>query len=112
MPPKAKAKVEQKTDDDKPMKSIDDAANDVLKGTWGSYEGLRERLDDAGHDASAVLTKVNERLVRGAPSAFQPTALDIAESVRRGEWGPEKGLKQRLAAAGFGPSSGYSVLKH
>jgi len=122
MPPKAKA--EEKITEDKTTETataveettntesnVDQIAHEVLTGVWGSYDGLRDRLSEAGHDASAVFTKVNQRLTRGAPSAYKPSALDLAEQVQNGEWGEEKGLKQRLAAAGFASPTAYSALK-
>lgn len=73
----------------------------VLNGEWGNYEVLRDRLEAAGYNSTSVLTLVNDRLVRGAPSAYRPNALQLADQVARGEWGGEKGLRQRIEKAGF-----------
>lgn len=100
MPPKKKST--QPTTE--PTKEVSVVVDEVLRGLWGSYDGLREKLTEQGYDASEVFTGVNTRLAKGAPSAFKPSLFQIADSVKRGEWGSSEGLEARLRSAGFNPT--------
>jgi hypothetical protein len=92
-------------------KTIDQLADEVLRGLWGNYTVLRDRLTHAGHDATAVLTKVNDRLVRGAPSAYRASIFELADQVARGEWGDNvETLQSRLVAAGYSVLDARSVV--
>jgi flagellum-specific peptidoglycan hydrolase FlgJ len=43
-------------------KSVDEIANEVIKGTWGNGDERREKLTAAGYDYDAVQSRVNELL--------------------------------------------------
>ena len=43
-------------------KSVDELANEVIKGLWGNGADRKNRLTEAGYDYSAVQNKVNELL--------------------------------------------------
>jgi len=45
-----------------PSKSIDELANEVIRGEWGNGAERKQRLADAGYDYSAVQHRVNEIL--------------------------------------------------
>lgn len=113
MPPKTKTAAKKTTESDSEveLKSVDVVANEVLRGSWGSYDGLRDRLGDAGYNATEILTKVNYRLSRGAPSAYRASAFELAQQVQNGEWGEERGLQRRLESAGLSSVDAMSVLK-
>jgi len=103
MPPKKRSSVEQtdETSAPKASKSVDDLSSEVLGGQWGDYDVLRDRLTDAGYSDTEVLTKVNERLSRGAPYAYKPSVSELAKQVKLGEWGEQQGRRTRLESAGF-----------
>jgi hypothetical protein len=88
--------------------SVDDTADrlaaEVLGGLHGDHHSARVALTEAGHDASAVMTRVNARLAGGAPSAHPAESINLLQEIKDGEWGGSKGLYQRLAAAGFSPA--------
>lgn len=93
-------------------KQIGELAGEVLQGLWGDYSVSRDRLDNAGHDASAVLAKVNERLMRGSPSAYRATIEQVVDQIGRGEWGDnEKALEARLLGAGYKASDVADILR-
>lgn len=48
--------------DDKPQKTVDELAREVIQGLWGSGSERRRRLTEAGHDYNAVQKRVNELL--------------------------------------------------
>lgn len=93
-------------------RSVDDLTTQVLAGMWGDAIACRGRLDSAGYDSKEVLTKVNERLSKGAPGAYRPSPIGLLKQVRDGEWGDEKGLLGRLAGAGFGAHVVAEVLRN
>lgn len=85
-----------------PGKSVQQLADEVLRGEWGNDPDRRNRLQAAGHDASAVQAEVNRRLGGGAPSAGPaPDLRTVAAQVIRGEWGNGDERRRRLQAAGY-----------
>lgn len=82
-------------------KSVEVLANEVLQGRWGDGRIVRQRLKDAGHDASAVQTEVNSRLASGAPSAYSVDIREVAAQVIRGEWGADARVEKNLERAGY-----------
>jgi hypothetical protein len=92
-------------------KTVGQLADEVLRGLWGNYTVLRDRLTHAGYHATAVLTQVNDRLVRGAPSAYRASIFELADQVARGEWGDNvETLQSRLIAAGYSVLDARSVV--
>ena len=77
-------------------KSIDEIANEVLKGEWGNGQERKNRLTDAGYNYSEVQNKVNEIL-----GLNKKSIEEIAREVIRGEWGNGQERKNRLTAAGY-----------
>lgn len=90
--------------------NLDNLINEVLGGRYGDHNAARQRLTDEGHDATAVLAGVNRRIAGGAPHAYQVSGVHLLEQVRDGEWGEDKGLRQRLTAAGFSKPDVDKVL--
>lgn len=55
----------------KPLKSVDEVAQEVLNGTWGTNaKTVAEKLSEAGYDVLEVEKEFNKRRAAGAPSAF------------------------------------------
>jgi hypothetical protein len=50
--------------------SVEDVADEVLRGRWGNPVDSRRRLTESGYDADAVEAEVKRRKERGAPSAY------------------------------------------
>jgi hypothetical protein len=92
-------------------KAIEELASEVLRGHWGDYSVSRSRLNDAGHDSSVVLAAVNRRMAGGAPAAYRPTSIELLNQVRMGEWGTDRGLRERLNGAGFSAAVVEDVLR-
>lgn len=93
-------------------KQVAELASEVLQGLWGAFDVVRDRLDNAGHDVTAVMTKVNERLMRGSPSAYRATNEQVVEQISRGEWGDnERALEARLLGAGYKASDVADILR-
>lgn len=83
-----------------PSKSVNEIANEVIRGEWGNGAERKQRLDGAGYDYLAVQNHVNEKL--GAGTQTSSKSIDeIANEVIRGEWGNGSERKQRLTGAGY-----------
>ena len=52
---------------EKPMKSIDELAKEVINGKWGNGQERKDKLTDAGYDYKKVQDKVNEILKQDKP---------------------------------------------
>lgn len=87
-------------------KSIDQIADEVIAGQWGTNPARARKLSAAGYDAAAVQRRVNQKLgaASAAPANNRKSVEQIANEVIAGQWGnnPERG--QRLAAAGYNPT--------
>jgi hypothetical protein len=82
------------------QRANNEVANDVLHGRFGDFNVVRENLEKAGADVTAVMTIVNDRLAHGAPASYRPNASQVLESARLGEWG-DKNIALRVRAAGY-----------
>lgn len=86
--------------------SIDQVADQVIAGAWGTGADRKRRLSQKGYDAAAVQRRVNEKLgaATAAPANNRKSVATIADEVIAGHWGnnPERG--QKLQAAGYSPT--------
>lgn len=77
-------------------KTVDELANEVIKGLWGNGAERVSRLTQAGYDANAVQNKVNEKL------GVKTKSIDtLAKEVIQGKWGNGQDRKNRLTQAGY-----------
>ena len=80
-------------------KSVEELANEVIKGLWGNGVDRKNRLTNAGYDYNVIQNRVNEILNN---STSQLKSLDeIAKEVIRGNWGNGVDRKNRLTEAGY-----------
>lgn len=77
-------------------KTIEELANEVIKGLWGNGQDRKKRLTQAGYDYNAVQKRVNEKL--GVKSKSIDT---LAKEVIQGKWGNGQDRKNRLTQAGY-----------
>lgn len=95
-----------------PNKTLDEVANEVIRGDWGNGSERKERLEAAGYIYSAVQAKVNELL--GSPSSGdiskpapepEPTPSysidEVAQAVIRGDYGNGSERREKLEAEGY-----------
>lgn len=76
-------------------KSVDELANEVIRGEWGNGENRRSALEGAGYDYDAVQARVNELLSGRA----QESDIDaLARAVIRGDYGNGQERKNRLGS--------------
>lgn len=93
-----------KYEPEKPEKTVDQVAREVIAGEWYNGEDRRQLLLDAGYDYEAVQKRVNEILTETAA----PTKRDLYEiacEVIKGEWGNGEKRKQLLKEAGYDPEA-------
>lgn len=81
----------------KPTLGLEAVAKEVIAGKWGNGADRVKRLTDAGYDAKAVQTKVNELL---AKPKLKPVE-EIAKEVIAGKWGNGTARVKALTEAGY-----------
>lgn len=85
-------------------KSIDEVAKEVIHGDWGNGEDRRNRLTNAGYNASEVQAKVNEMLSSNKPTETTPApkpSVDILTMVKktiRGDYGNGEARRKALGS--------------
>lgn len=89
-------------------RSASELANEVLGGRFGDFNDVRDNLDKAGVNSSAVMKVVNDRLAHGAPAAYRPNVSQVLDSAQRGEWG-DKHVGLRVRSAGFSEADALHV---
>lgn len=95
--------VQSRLDQQKPVesvkKSVDELAQEVLKGSWGNGAERRQRLEAAGYSYTEVQARVNQILYGPKP---QTKSIDeVAWAVIRGDYGNGAERRRRLEAAGY-----------
>ena len=83
-------------------KSVDEIANEVIAGKWGTGADRKNKLTAAGYNYSEVQAKVNAIL--GAKTASAPakkSVNEIAREVIQGKWGNGDARRKALTAAGY-----------
>jgi len=80
-------------------KSVDNVAQEVIYGHWGTGVDRINRLKAAGYDANAVQAAVNQKLGAGKPA--RKSDDQVAREVIAGQWGNGQDRFSRLRAAGF-----------
>lgn len=82
-----------------PTKTIDEIANEVIRGLWGNGADRKKALTEAGYDYEAVQARVTEILT--GKSTVKKTVDEIAKEVIAGKWGNGTKRRKALIAAGY-----------
>lgn len=82
-------------------KSVDEIAQEVIAGKWGTGEVRKKRLTDAGYDAAAVQARVNAILGGTTTITNKKSVTEIAKEVIAGKWSVGEERKKMLTAAGY-----------
>lgn len=98
--------------DPTPNKTLDEVANEVIRGDWGNGSERKERLEAAGYVYSDVQERVNE--LCDSPSSDntsepepepEPTSSysidEVAQAVIRGDYGNGSERREKLEAEGY-----------
>ena len=80
-------------------KTIDQIAQEVIRGAWGSGAIRKTALTKAGYNYDAVQNKVNALLAKGATKSV----TTIAKEVIQGKWGNGTARTNALKRAGYDP---------
>lgn len=83
----------------KPSKSVDEIAREVIAGKWGNGDTRKNKLTVAGYNYAAVQKRVNELCKQ--PTQTKKTVDEIAREVIAGKWGNGTTRKNKLTAAGY-----------
>lgn len=81
-------------------KSVDEIAQEVIRGEWGNGSDRRARIESAGYDYDAVQDRVNE-ILEGVPSTPKKSIDELAQEVIRGDWGNGSDRRKALESAGY-----------
>lgn len=81
-------------------KSVDEIAQEVIRGEWGNGSDRRARIESAGYDYDAVQDRVNE-ILEGTPSTHKKSIDELAQEVIRGDWGNGSDRRKALESAGY-----------
>src|SRR5690625_1419237 len=81
-----------------PSKSIQNIANEVIRGDWGNGEEQTNRLTNAGHNAQVIQKEVNKLLKNTNKRKLSET---IAREVIQGKWGNGDKRQKLLTEAGY-----------
>ena len=81
-------------------KSVDEIAQEVIRGEWGNGSDRRARIESAGYDYDAVQDRVNE-ILDGTPSTPKKSIDELAQEVIRGDWGNGSDRRKALESAGY-----------
>ena len=65
------------TEPEKPSKSIEEIAKEVIDGKWGNGTERKQRLTEAGYNYDEVQAKVNELLGVGKPNTETPKTYTV-----------------------------------
>lgn len=82
-----------------PEKSVEEVAQEVIRGDWGNGNDRIQRLTAAGYNAQEVQSRVNAIL--SGNTAAKKSVDELAREVIRGDWGNGNDRKNRLTAAGY-----------
>lgn len=80
-------------------KTIEQVANEVIRGAWGSGALRKSALVKAGYDYDDVQEKVNELLSK----TKKKSVTEIAKEVIAGKWGNGANRRNALKRAGYNP---------
>lgn len=78
-------------------KSINQLANEVIKGQWGVNPRRKQLLERAGYNYSAVQREVNKILNTSSGKSIDTLAKEVID----GKWGNNPARKRNLQAAGY-----------
>lgn len=80
-------------------KTVDQIAQEVIQGAWGTGTARKSALTKAGYDYATVQARVNEILAGGTKKSI----TTIAKEVIAGKWGNGQARKNALKKAGYDP---------
>ncbi len=82
-----------------PSKSIDEVAQEVIRGDWGNQPERQQRLEAAGYNYSEVQARVNAILAGNQPAPAPAPSYDLLTAVKktiRGDYGNGQSRKDAL----------------
>lgn len=77
--------------EEKPLKSIDEIAKEVIEGKWDNYPKRKELLENAGYNYREVQDRVNEIL-----NSSNENLLNLVKQTIRGDFGNGEERRQKL----------------
>lgn len=85
-----------------PKKTIDEIAQEVIKGVYSNGDARRNALKALGYDPDEVQNRVNE-ILKGNSSKPSMSIAEVAKKVIAGEYGNGSERRKKLASEGYDP---------
>lgn len=82
-------------------KTVQQLAEEVMRGDWGNNPERSRRLQAAGYSPSAVQAEVNSRFGAGAGRVVRLSVAALADQVIKGQWGNGPERQRRITSAGY-----------
>ncbi len=86
---------------EKPKKSNEELAQEVIRGEWGNGEERKKRLTEAGYNFSKIQIILNNKLDVNSSSSNKKSNEELADEVIRGDWGNGEERKNKLTQSGY-----------
>ena len=90
------------------LKSIEEVAREVVRGTWGNGATRKQKLEAAGYNYDVVQAEVTRIMAGYGTTSGNANVDKVAREVIDGKWGNGADRKQRLEAAGYN----YQVIQN
>lgn len=99
-----------------PKKSVQEIANEVWQGKWGTGRDRKNRLEAAGYNYEEVQKYVNkiaagEKVTAPGATPSKKSVEEIAKEVWQGKWGNGAERKKRLTKAGYNYDAVQAAIK-
>lgn len=95
------AKTQPKPEPKPALKSVDEIAQEVIKGLWSTGNVRKSKLEAAGYNYNEVQKRVNELLSPKKTTPKKDSLEKVAKDVIAGKYGNGNDRIKRLEAAGY-----------
>lgn len=94
-------KATNSSQNESPLKTIDEVAEEVLSGLWGNGNARKTALTKAGYIYAEVQSAVNQKLANLMPVTERKPIDEIVDEILEGLWGNGNARKTALTKAGY-----------
>lgn len=84
-----------------PIKTVDEVADEVLAGLWGNGNVRKTNLTKAGYIYAEVQAAVNQKIANAYPVTERVPVDEIVDEILEGVWGNGNVRKTKLKKAGY-----------
>ena len=96
--------------DNNPLKSNEEIANEVINGKWGIGEERKRKIEQAGYNYQEIQNIVNLKLGSGSKTNNETSKEEIARKVIQGYYGKGEERKKKLESEGYNYNEIQSIV--